>query len=271
MAPKTHSKTRLMIKFDCHRRSRPITAHLLAIGLLCTGTVFAQERPADSDSSWSLGAFGSTETSPYKGVDSNQRFLPLVAFDNAYVRVAGPMIDLKLPSTGAVSYALIARYADAGYKGSDSSTLTGMGERKSSIWLGAKADWRLPIALLSAQWVGDASNHSGGQQLRLVAEKPMGWGGLRLAPRVGLVWQDRDYVDYYFGVRSAEAGPGRAAYAGKSAVNAELGLRAIYGFTAEQSVFMDVSATGLGASIKRSPLVGRNWVTGLRLGYAYRF
>lgn len=261
--------------FAMSHRQRNLSLFQTACGctamLLAAHTAWAQGRPAPTESGWSLGVLGSTELSPYRGADSTQRLLPLVAFDNAYVRVAGPMIDLKLPSTGAVSYALIARYADAGYKADDSPYLLGMAERKSSVWLGAKADWRLPMALLSAQWVGDASGHSGGQQLRLVAEKPMGWGGLRLAPRVGLVWQDRDYVDYYFGVRKLEAGLGRAAYSGTSTVNTELGLRAVYGFTAEQSVFVDLSATGLGSSIKRSPLVGRNWVTGLRLGYAYRF
>jgi outer membrane protein len=260
-----------MRNFHARRPCIHHAALLLVTCLLPATATWAQARPDTPASNWSLGVLGSTETSPYRGADSQQRLLPLLGFENAYVRVTGPMIDLKLPSTGPVSYALIARYTDTGYEASDSSALKGMGERKSSIWLGAKADWRLPMALLSAQWMGDAGGHSGGQQLRLVAEKPMGWGGLRLAPRVGLVWQDRDYVDYYFGVRNAEAGPGRAAYAGKSALNAELGLRAIYGFTAEQSVFMDVSAIGLGSAIQSSPLVGRNWATGLRLGYAYRF
>jgi outer membrane protein len=259
-----------MAKHDTHRK-RPLVHSLCAAGLLCTTATWAQERPAATSSSWSLGAFGSSETSPYLGADNRNRLLPWLAFDNAYLRVAGPMVDLKLPSAGPVSYALVARYADTGYEASESAALSGMAERKSSIWLGAKADWRHPFGQISAQWLADAANHSGGQQLRLVAEKPMRWGSLGLAPRVGLVWQDREFVDYYFGVRDSEARTGRAAYAGKAALNAELGLRAIYSLTAQQSVFLDLSATGLGASIKNSPLVDRNWVSGLRLGYTYRF
>lgn len=260
-----------MPKTRAHPTTISRAALWLATGLLPASMVWAQERPADTGSNWSLGVLGSSETSPYRGADSRQRILPLVAFDNAYVRVAGPMIDVKLPSTGAVSYALVARYADMGYEASDSAALSGMAERKSSVWLGAKADWRHALGQLSAQWLADAGNHSGGQQLRLVAEKPMRWGGLGLAPRVALVWQDSDLVNYYFGVRSSEALASRAAYTGPSAVNTELGVRAIYSLTPQQSVFLDLSATGLGASIKRSPLVDRHWVSGVRLGYAYRF
>ncbi len=218
-----------------------------------------------------MGAFASVETSPYRGADNDQRLLPVLVFENSVVRLAGPVVDLKLPSTGAVSYALRARYVLDGYKASDSAALTGMAERKGGVWLGAKADWRLPLGQLSAEWMADAADHSGGQQLKLTAEKPMRWGSIIVAPRVALLWQDRDYVNYYFGVRGSEALPGRAAYAAPSGTSTELGLRAIYGFSAQQSVFIDVQATSLASAITKSPLVDRQWISGLRLGYAYRF
>jgi outer membrane protein len=237
-----------------------------------SATSWAQERPVEHPaSSWSVGVFASTESSPYRGADDKRRLLPLVAFENAYVRWAGPMLDVKLPSTGPVSYALRVRYADAGYKASDSASLAGMAERKSSVWVGAKAEWQHDFGQLSAEWLADSANHSGGQQIKLSAEKPMRFGRMGLAPRVALVWQDTDQVDYYFGVRSSEATAARAAYTGPSTVNTELGLRAFYGLDRQQSLFMDMHATALGAAIKDSPLVDRGWVAGLRLGYAYRF
>lgn len=240
--------------------------------LLTASASWAQERPAEpAASSWSTGVFIGTETSPYKGADDNRRYLPLLGLENRYVRWAGPVLDLKLPSSGAISYALRARYFDAGYKASDSATFSGMAARKSSIWLGATAEWQHPLGQLSAEWLTDATNHSGGQQVRLVAEKPMRFGRLALAPRVALVWQDRDYVDYYFGVKNSEATAVRAAYAPKASLNTEVGLRAFYGLTQQQSVFVDVHATALGAPIKDSPLVSRSSVAGMRLGYVYGF
>lgn len=248
------------------------TALMGAAALLAASATWAQQRPAESaGSSWSLGVLASTETSPYQGADDKRRVLPLVAFENQYVRWTGPVLDVKLPSYGAVSFALRTRYEDAGYEAADSATVAGMAERKSSIWLGARAEWQHTLGQLSAEWLADAANHSGGQQIRLVAEKPLSHGRLVLAPRVGLIWQDRDYVDYYFGVRSGEATAGRAAYTGKATVNTELGLRAIYGLDNKQSVFMDLHVTALGSAIKNSPLVDRSSVAGVRLGYAYRF
>lgn len=89
----------------------------------------------------------------------------MLSFENRYVRVLGPSLDLKLPSAGPVSLALRARYSDQGYKASDAAELEGMDERKGGLWLGARADWRLPFAQLSAEWQGDANGRSDGQQM----------------------------------------------------------------------------------------------------------
>ncbi|MEX1166965.1 MAG: MipA/OmpV family protein [Hydrogenophaga sp.] len=247
---------------------------LVTAALWGCSAAWAQERgrPAQPTlPSWSVGVFASTETSPYRGADNDNRLLPVLAFENRYVRLAGPMIDFKLPSAGAMTYSLRARYSLEGYEASDSASLAVMAERKGGIWLGAKADWRLPLATLSTEWMGDANGRSGGHQIGLIAEKTLRMGGVILAPRAALRWQDSNYVDYYFGVRNNETSPGRAAYAGKSGVNTELGLRAIYAFSSQQSVFMDVQTTALSSAVTKSPLVDRNWVSALRLGYAYRF
>jgi MipA family protein len=249
-----------------HARARRLVAGVAALMVSSAG--WAQEAPA---SSWSLGVLASSATSPYRGADDNRRLLPLLAFENAHVRWAGPVLDLKLPSAGALSFALRARYEDAGYKASDSPTLAGMADRKSSIWLGAQTAWQHPLAQLSAEWLADAAHHSGGQQIKLAAEKPMRSGRMAWVPRVALVWQDSDTVNYHFGVRSGEATTGRAAYAAGSALNTEVGMRVLYGLTQQQSVFLDLHVTALGSAIKDSPLVDRSTVSGLRLGYAYRF
>lgn len=250
-------------------------AVLLAAASLVAPAIWAQQErpaaPAPEAANGSAGFFVSSETSPNRGADRNNRVLPLLAFENAHVRLAGPIFDVKLPFSGAVAYTLRARYTDTGYTASDSAALVGMGERKSSFWLGGKAEWKHPLGQLSAEWLGDASNHSGGQQIRLTAEKPVPLGRFALAPRAGLIWQDNDYVDYHFGVRDSEAMAGRDAYRGRSAVNTELGLRALYFLTMQQSLFIDVSATALGAAIQDSPLVDRRWVSAVRAGYAYRF
>lgn len=239
---------------------------------LVTTTAHADEQPhEDRGPQWGLGLGVSSETSPYQGVDAETKVLPMVSFENRYVRVLGPSLDLKLPSAGPVSLALRARYSDQGYKASDAAELQGMDERKGGLWLGARADWRLPFAQLSAEWQGDANGRSDGQQIKFEASRRVQVGAVNLKPRLALVWQDRSYVDYYYGVRAAESRAGRASYVGSDTVNTELGLQLNLPLAPGHSVFMDLSHTFLGSAIKDSPLVGRSGVSAVRVAYVYRF
>lgn len=250
---------------------RILSSSALAL-TLATTTAHADEQPhEDRGPQWGLGVGLSSETSPYRGVDTETQVLPMVTYENRYVRVMGPSLDLKLPSAGPVSLALRARYSDAGYKASDAAELQGMDERKGGLWLGARADWRLPWAQLTAEWLGDANGRSDGQQLKLEASRRFKIGTVGLKPHLALVWQDRDYVDYYYGVRAAESRAGRAAYAGSSAVNTELGLQLNLPLAPGHSVFVDLSHTFLGSAIKDSPLVDRSGVSSVRAAYVYRF
>jgi len=251
--------------------SRLVFSSALAL-TLGTTTAHADEQPhEDRGSQWGLGLGVSSETSPYRGVDTETQVLPMVTFENRYVRVLGPSLDLKLPSAGPVSLALRARYSDQGYKASDAAELQGMDERKGGLWLGARADWRLPWAQLTAEWLGDANGRSDGQQLKLEASHRVQMGGVGLKPHLALVWQDRAFVDYYHGVRASESRAGRAAYAGSSAMNTELGLQLNLPLAPGHSVFVDLKHTLLGSAIKDSPLVDRSGVSSVRAAYVYRF
>lgn len=258
-----------------HPTFRPIflSAGTLALALVTT-TAHADGLPqAVQNPSWGLGlGVGvGTETSPYRGVDTETRALPVLTYENSYVRLFGPSLDLKLPSAGPVSFALRARYSDQGYKASDAAELEGMAERKGGLWLGARADWRLPWVQLATEWQTDASDRSGGQQFKLEASRRFQLGGVSLKPHLAMVWQDTSYVDYYYGVRAGESRAGRATYVGTSAVNTELGLQLNVLLAPRHSVFMNLNHTLLGSPIKDSPLVGRSGVSALRAAYVYRF
>jgi outer membrane scaffolding protein for murein synthesis (MipA/OmpV family) len=221
---------------------------------------------------WGVGAGINFKQKAYRGVNTDTTLIPLLTFENDWIRFAGPTVDLKLPAAGPLSLAVRARYAfDDGYEPGDAAVLGGMAERKSSLWLGAAAIWRNDVANIGLDWLADASNHSKGQRLRLTLEKPYRIGSFLHTPRLGFNWLDNKYVDYYYGVTQAEARIGRQAYKGKSALNTELGLRSVYLFSKEHSIYLDVSTTWLGSAIKDSPLVDRGNENALRLGYVYQF
>ncbi len=228
--------------------------------------------PAAGAASWGLGVGAQFSRSPYRGVGNRNSAIPIVLYDGSWVRVRGNVIDLKLPSSGAFDFALRAKYAlGSGYEADDSSYLTGMAERKGGLMLGAAADWRSPLGKLSLEWLGDVSDHSKGQNLRLGIEHGYRLGAFNLTPHLGLTWMDEKYVDYYYGVRAEEALPLRAAYQGAATTNAELGLRVDYGLTPASFILIDAGYERLGGGIKDSPLVERKSVPSLRLGYLYNF
>ncbi len=211
------------------------------------------------------------EQRPYLGIERKQRVLPLIGFENRWVSVTGPELDVKLPSAGPVAFRLRVRYALDGYEADDAPALDGMAERKGSVWVGGGVSWRNPLAQLSAEVVADASRHSKGRQVRLQVERGFQLGRFEFTPRAAAIGVDGRYVDYYYGVRAQEQRAGRAAYVGVASVNAELGLRIGYGLAPGQLVFADAGTTWFGRGIRNSPLLERTYQPAARLAYVYQF
>lgn len=251
----------------------PLIVTLLAVP--CAWADEPEEMPAlpgrDAPSRFGLGLVAGNRQRPYKGLDQDTRVLPMLTYEKRWVRVQGLGAAFKLGGTDNVSFGLKVDYSLKGYRASDAPILEGMEDRKGSFWVGPNVRWRTDIANLSAELSGDVSGHSKGMQARLSADRTFRWGAFGLTPRASLLWMDRKYVDYYFGVRGEEARPDRPSYDGESTLNAELGLRAGYLLAPNQSVFLDLSVTKLGRGIKDSPLVDKSAQGGFRVGYLYRF
>lgn len=228
-------------------------------------------------SSWGLGLGVVSTQKAYRDFDRENRALPMIQYENRWVRVFGPGLTVKLPGvqlgpTQRLEFGLVARYDGSGYEASDAPILNGMAERKGGFWAGGRAAWKSDLADLGAEWTTDVSGHSKGQRLSLTLERTWRLGNQTLlTPRVGANWLDKKYVDYYYGVRASEVAAGRAFYAGKSTVNAELGVRGMYLFNRHHSMFVDVGVTSLGSGIKDSPLVDSSTENRVFLGYLYRF
>ena len=265
---------------NSHRHAMQMAAaSALALGL-CALAMPAAAQSTDGEASsytWGLGVGAATTQTPYKGYDRENTALPLLHFENRYVRIFGPEAGLKLPGlqlgeSQRLDFSVVARYDGSGYEEDDADILEGMRKRKSGFWAGAKAKWSTDLVDVNAQWLADASGNSKGQRFSLGVERTWRFGQhLMLTPRLQATWQDKKYVDYYFGVRDSEARGGRPAYEGKSGVNTEVGVRGIYMFDRRHSLFLDLEVTSLASSIKDSPLVDRSTENRVLVGYLYRF
>lgn len=217
------------------------------------------------------GIVAGVDRQPYRDMDARKRVLPLLIYENDWVSVALPTLDLKLARFGDVSLRLRSRFGFEGYAAKDSSYLAGMDKRKGSLWLGAAAVWDSPLGELSFDWVADTLGHSKGNIWQLQFERRFEFGAVALTPRLGVRGVDRKYADYYYGVKPGEALAGRPVFVGDGARQTELGLRMSYQVSERGMLFADASALKLGKAIERSPLLQRRQHAGLFAGYLYRF
>jgi MipA family protein len=227
-------------------------------------------------SAWGLGLAGNSTQRPYVGVDRETKAFPVISYQSRWFRLAGATAEVRLgdfaltPSQ-EVSSGLKLKYEDSGYDAGDSPYLSGMADRKSSLWGGLGVEWKTPIAKVSIDWLGDVSGNSKGRKLQVQVDRRFQWERLGLTPRVQANRLDAKYVDYYFGVRDAEVRAGRPRFHGASATTVEAGARLDYQLSRHHTMFMDLSTMSLPDEIKSSPLVGRSSTSRATVGYLYRF
>jgi outer membrane protein len=256
---------------------------VLAVSLLAATTTGAAEQDASADDddskSYSLGVgfAGRIRQQAYTGIDRDTLAIPLIQFENRWVELQGPRLQLKLPqlewgNDQELSFGLGIEYDSPGYEPDDAPILNGMEERKDQILGGASAKWSNELFELSADWMFDVSGESKGQRISLGLERSFPIGNrLRLTPSATAIWLDEKYADYYYGVRIGEARADRPAYTADGTLNFELGLRADYMLTKRQLAFVGFEYTALGSEIKDSPLTDRSGEAAIMLGYLYRF
>lgn len=227
---------------------------------------------------WGIGLMAGYERKLYKDFDNKAMVLPMLSYDNRWVSLMGPRVDLKLPSSylpsslDAFSFRLRLAYGNEGYEAEDSPMLQGMRERKGGFWVGPAVAWKAPAEIkVTAEWRADISGYSEGQRVRFVAERDFRRGDWRLTPRLGAEWLDEKYVNYYYGVEAIEVRGNRPLYRGGASWNMETGLRLSYAIAPKQTAFVDVSGKYYGTQIEDSPLVDSANSAGVRVGYLYRF
>lgn len=260
-----------------HLTTIRLATFTLVSGLATAPPLAFADEASSGETTWGLGVGAVSSQEPYIDLDRDNTALPLLHFENRYVRFFGSTLEAKLPNltlseTNQIHFSLIGRWDGSGYEPGDSWVLEGMEERESGLWAGAKVEWQTNVANISADWTHDIASNSKGQRLNLGVDRSWQMGAhLTLTPRIGATWHDDNYVDYYYGVRSNEARFGRPEYQGESGFNAEVGLQSIYRFNNHHSLMLDVQATTIASEMKDSPLVDDSTNNSVFLGYMYHF
>lgn len=228
--------------------------------------------------SWGFLVAGITQQQPYTGIKRFNFGIPLPYFENKWVQLLGPRLDVKAHEfkwgkDQELSFGVgVDLFGFNGYKPTDAPILNGMEQRKNGIFAGPFAKWKNPFATVTAEWMLDASRNSKGQRFSVGVERGFGIGQrIMVTPGLSLTSLNGKYADYYYGVRAAEVRPDRPAYLAKSTMNVDFSVRTDYMLSQKQGIFGALQFTGLGTSIKDSPLVDRSNETMIIVGYLFRF
>lgn len=257
---------------------RGAATSLVILALASPLSVFAAERQDDdASSSWGLGVAVITSQKAYIDIDRDNKVLPILTYENRYIRLSGSELAFNLPSyefsdSNRLNFSIIAKYEFTGYEQDDADILNGMEDRDGGVWTGFKTEWQNRFADISAEYLTEVAGDSEGSMFNFGIERTWHFEErFVFTPRVVVSWYDDKYVDYYYGVRENEVNISRAYYKGESGVNVEVGARGGYMFKQKHFMFLDVSVTSLASDIEDSPLIDSSTENRIMLGYIYNF
>lgn len=228
----------------------------------------AQKQPTKH---WMLGVGGNYSDSIYRGVDNEFSLMPLISYRGERFFLQGPRLGYKIFKGDNFSIALIGNYRMQGYDSSDSSYLSGMDDRDSTLEAGATATWDASFGKLQLGILSDLQNNHGGYQIRLSLSKRYRYGKWSVTPSLATLWQSSDMSDYYYGVTATQATVERPAYDAEGALIYRGGVALNYMLTRSLVLTSRISATFYPDEINNSPIVEDEFSTRAFLGLGYRF
>ncbi|EKM23733.1 outer membrane protein OmpV [Vibrio sp. HENC-03] len=151
-------------------------------------------------------------------------------------------------------------------------SLKGTKRRDIAIDLGLNADFRLdPNNVISTYLQHDVSGAYKGFQGGATYFHIMNIGNVDFVPFASVSYQNKDYVDYYFGVTDKEARANRKAYTGDATVNYGLGYKLVVPITEHWQISQVSQYTRLGSGISDSSIVdsANQWAVGATVSYNF--
>jgi len=206
----------------------------------------------------------------YAGKKSRILPIPMIGYLDQRLQVFGPNISYAVVRDGGFSARLNLNGRFDGFDAKDSDAFIGMDKRSSSVDAGIGLgyeykDWRVNFSAST-----DILDKSNGSEMTIELGREFATRQFTFSPSVGVSWQNANLVDYYFGVKTTEASPDRAAYVGTGSVNYHLGLagsKPMFGGALRANLGVSL----YGGAITRSPLVDRNTGYDLFLTYTRFF
>lgn len=204
---------------------------------------------------WSLGVAVISSPKPYVDADDDVLVVPALSITAGRFSFRGIGAAWTLGEWGDLKAEALVRARLSGFDADDSPFLEGMEDRRMSADVGLELIWERERFGLRLTPTVDVLGRSDGAEVALEAFAPFQFGPVRVEPRVGVVWASADLADYYYGVRSEEARPGRPEYRPGSTLNSTAGVFVFSPIRGRVFFQGFLSFERLGSEIEDSPIV----------------
>jgi outer membrane protein len=244
-----------------------------------TGTAFGRdvsdEEYAGTRDVFLAGAGVIITRNPHRGIGTESHGIPLFFYRKEKFSLYGPMMNYSLLKEKSWEVRALARIRFEGYEEDDSRYLRGMDDRDWTLELGGSVSRILGEARITADVSADVLNEHKGHQVRLFYNYDFrGAANIRdllVTPSFGVTYRSSQLNDYYYGVRSDEAVPGRPEYNVGDSIGLLTALRLNYRLDEQWSVMGMGAVQWLGSEITDSPIVEKDYMASLLVGILYRF
>lgn len=221
----------------------------------------------------SLGIAAVYHQNIYSGVDSKTLPFPMINFTYNNFFIQNITVGYNAYVSDIVQASLIAAPDFEGYDVDDSDDLNGMSDTDPSINVGGRLKVKTIPLITTLTALHDVSGNTSGNTLgaKFATGLPLMDKRLILSPSVAFNYQDKNIVNYYYGVNSSQATPSRAEYSPGSTINTTFGLVALYQLSSHWRGNISYMLTKYGSEIADSPIVNRSTASTVLVGVSYMF
>lgn len=225
-----------------------------------------------------LGAGGYYQSQPYQAVDALTLPTPLIFFDNGYIYARWVRFGAYfLGNEGkrfSWGFSLTIQPRTLGYASSDSAQLAGMDEKKSSWEAGIAYSMKFNgVGYFEFLALQDVLQNSNGRLYRAELGKKIVLDKLTFVPSVLAIYFDKQFNNYYYGVKAHEANAAlnRNAYEANGGMNYAAQLFINYDINHNWHILANARYDHLAKTIAQSPITQDNYILSGMLSAMYSF
>lgn len=220
-----------------------------------------------------LGTVVEVSSSAYKGLGSDLTFLPVLDYDNDQIYIDGAEAGAYFYQSKQHELSVIVNYHNVGFRPKDSSDsrMKKLDRRYETVMAGLNYTYMGNWGAMDAQVMTDVLNKNNGiivdiGYIAFLQKEPF-----IFAPKIGLIWQNAHYTNYYYGVTKEESAQSSFnPYSSKQSINPYIELNMNYQMSPKFDLFLSGKYEFLNKQIKNSPIVDRKNTASIQLGFKYQ-